>query len=107
MSWERRSNRKFFYTSYRDGTKVRKTYHGGGLVGHVAAAEVMRLRQELAVMRAQERAFFDQLQEIDRLVQEAHREVMTVVAAHLVAAGFHRHMGCEWRRRKCKTTMTP
>jgi hypothetical protein len=101
MALETRGNREYFYLSQRHGDRVKKTYVAGGVAGQLAAEQHAEMVRERRLIRAQERVLLSRLSDIEQDVKRAHRRVETVARLHLVASGFYRHAGSEWRRRRC------
>ena len=107
MAWETRDGRQYLYQSFRDPMtgKVRRRYLGRGYAAVMLATRLKERRQKRAFRRAQaalERQREASLLELDRLVWD-------LMAAELLAAGFHQHAGI-WRRRgtpRQPSTSTP
>jgi hypothetical protein len=101
MAWERRGTRRYFYISRRDpGGRVVKQYVGAGAKGaraatSLAVAKAQRQLDRIAVMAERAR-----LRPLDRLVAEFADAADFLLAATLLAAGYHRHRRGRWRRRR-------
>lgn len=96
MGWQRRGRRDFYYRCERRGDRVRRVYFGNGVEASVAAA-LDAERRARAEAERQERAKWDA---VDKVVGEACGLSDLVAELALVTAGFHRHAGGEWRRRR-------
>ena len=99
MAWETRRGRRYYYRYRWQGKKAAKIYVGCGPVAEMAArmdAEARssreRAKQEVSKMAAT-------LQHADALLVELNRGIDLLVAAEMLAAGFHRH-GRTWRRKR-------
>ena len=97
MGWERG---RYYTRSRKVNGRVEREYVGGGELGRLVAemdaikraerlAEAEAWRAEKARLEAEEA----DLEKMDRLID-------LIARATLVAAGFHRHNRCEWRRRR-------
>ncbi len=101
MALETRGSRQYFYLSHRHGDHVKKTYVAGGVAGQLAAEQHAESVRERKLIQAEERVLLSRLSEIEQHVKRAHQSVETVAGLHLIAIGFYRHAGSEWRRRRC------
>src|SRR6476661_742211 len=101
MSWESRSNGTYYYRKTRVGTRVVSEYVGTGEIASLAA----RLDELQARKRLYERFGIHleraEVTKLYKTLDAVAREVNAVVAAYLVAEGYHAHKG-EWRRRRGK-----
>ena len=99
MGWETRERgaTSYYYRSFRKGDRVRKEYHGNGVLGRLAAQrdEQIRLRSEEEAVR--QRVEKERLQQSVRFLRELEEVAEVLTRAHLIAAGCHKHRG-EWRR---------
>jgi hypothetical protein len=99
MGWETRSGKQYYYRKEREGGRVRSVYVGRG--------ETARLIAQLEAMRSDEREGKhistrmdrEQLQEQDAEFDALSKIVDEVVAATLIAQGFHQHKR-QWRRKR-------
>jgi hypothetical protein len=96
VSWERRKGSSYYYRGIREGKRVRKVYHDGGLAA-IEAARVDAVRRAQKQAERTERAEVEQL---DAQVDRMCRAVQRLMAAALYAAGFHQHVRGEWRKRR-------
>jgi hypothetical protein len=100
VAWERRGDGVYYYQSEREGGRVRKRYIGNGELAHIIAhAEETRCRV-WAERKAKERAELDGARSLASAGDELYAAVEVLAVAEMVAAGFHRHKGGEWRRRR-------
>jgi hypothetical protein len=96
MAWDNRGTRRYFYRSRRVGKRVVRDYFGAGPLGELAALLVGELRR--ARNRHARRAA--RLDDADGPFRLYHDLLDQAAAAHLLAAGFHRHDRGPWRRRR-------
>jgi hypothetical protein len=100
MAWERRGDGHYYYQSERDKTgKVHKRYVGTGDIAETIAHADEAIRRHREEQRARAREELEHMRNLAAPGLELHEAVDTLVAAHLVAAKFHRHRG-EWRRER-------
>lgn len=100
MGWEVRGNRTYYYRSVRVGDRVVKEYCGDGLSGSRAAEQDAKERQQRHDERMRLRAERERWTELERSLNDLDDLTDTLVAAELLAAGFHRHDRGAWRRRR-------
>lgn len=107
MALERRGDRLYFYESHRtpDG-RVKKTYIGGGVIGHLAAETFAEMKAQKNAIADQRRAFVRQLLDLESQLRKVHKRVDRVAAATLYAAGFYQHRTAWRRRRLCPKKMS-
>jgi hypothetical protein len=101
MSWETRGNGGRYYTRthHVGGRRVRE-YCGTGARGEQAAAEDLRRRAERAARVAIRRQEHQRLAALAAQIRQWQRLVDDLARLGLYEAGYHRHRGSEWRRRK-------
>lgn len=99
MAWVARRGRKYYYRSRKVGKKVVKQYLGGGLAAEIAARQDAEVRERRRRAKNEVSQMAATLRDADELLGELDRGVELLVAAELLAAGFHRH-GTVWRRRR-------
>ncbi len=100
MAWERRRNGTYYYRTHKMQGRVVKEYIGTGALAEVAAerdALAREARADAVERQRQERAVL--------LSEDAPLEVFadaleTLTRATLLLAGYHRHHGGEWRKRR-------
>ena len=104
MAWETRGDKRYFYRTAKVDGRVVRTYVGTGPVAELAAkleALDRRRRQEAAEAlqadRARTRPAEAAAAALDALVDD-------LVAAALLAAGYHRRNYSPWRRRRAART---
>jgi hypothetical protein len=101
MAWERRSNgRHYFYRGERKDGRVRKVYFGAGPAASLAADRFVgerAARAELAAAHSAERV---RIGAAERAVEALAAGTDSALSAALMAAGFHQHDRCAWRRRR-------
>lgn len=99
MAWVVRGKRKYYYRSRRVGKRFVKEYLGGGLAGEIAARQDAEFRDRRRKEKAEVTQMAAPLRDADGLLEQLNRGIDMLVAAELLAAGFHRH-GTAWRRRR-------
>ena len=99
MAWVVRGNGRYYYRSRRVGKKFVKDYLGGGLAGEIAARQDAEVLERRRKAKAEVMHLAATLRDVDDLVGELNRGVDMLVAAKLLAAGFHRH-GKSWRKKR-------
>jgi len=101
MAWESRERGGLYYTrSVRRNGRVRREYVGTGALAEAIAALDGYDRQRRDDAEAQTRAAIGEFDELEAAVSEYDREVSSMVAAALTAAGYHRHDRSDWRRKR-------
>jgi hypothetical protein len=100
VSWEWQNGR-LVYTRTRKlgGGVIRREYFGSGARAEAAAAEDQAVRQARAAELAQRREEAAQWAEAAASFREFHALTDLLLAATLLAEGFHRHAGGHWRLR--------
>jgi hypothetical protein len=106
VAWETRERGGRYYTrsqrSPKDG-RVLREYVGTGPFAEIIAASDRTGREIAKAEREQEKARnrreLEHLEALVAPVLEVDRAAETLVRAHLIAAGYHRHKR-EWRRRR-------
>ena len=100
MAWERRGDGVYYYKTERQGGRVRKRYIGNGELAHIIAHADETRRRVGAERKAKERAELDEARSLASAGGELYEAVEVLAVAQLVAAGYHRHKGGEWRMRR-------
>lgn len=93
MAMDRRG---YFYRSRRVGGRVVRDYFGKGPIAEMAAHLMDKMHQARA-SRAQNVARLDKA---DASFRQFHDQLDQILAAHFLAAGFHRHDRGPWRKRR-------
>lgn len=96
MAWVKKGKRWYFYQSRRVSGRVVRDYYGSGAIAEAAAHLMDQLRRTRAAQ--DERAA--RLDDADAQFRQFHDQLDRATAAHLLAAGFHRHDRGPWRRRR-------
>jgi hypothetical protein len=96
MAWDKRG---FFYRSRRVGSQVVREYFGRGPLAEAAAylLDQLKTAREGYARRA------GLLDAADAPFRELHDRLARAAAAHLLAAGYHRHDRGPWRKRRDTT----
>ena len=100
MGWEKGG--RYYTRSRKVGDKVIREYVGSGRVAELAARLDALDRQERETKWAAMRAERDELDALDAPLDELNDLADLVAKAALLAAGFHCHRRCEWRRRRVR-----
>ena len=100
MAWERRGDGVYYYKTERQGGRVRKRYIGNGELAHIIAHADETRRRVWAERKAKERAELDEARSLASAGGELYEAVEVLAVAELVASGYHRHKGGEWRMRR-------
>ena len=101
MSWERRARGGRYYTrSRRKGGRIVREYIGTGPTAEMVARYDALERERLAIERASVSARRAADAELERAVAEADQTAELMARLALIAAGYHRHHGGEWRKRR-------
>ena len=100
MAWEARGSRRYYTRSRRVNGRVVREYVGTGAVAELAAAaDALRRADRLAAAEAR-RAEAASWQAALAPLLELCRVADVMARAALLAAGYHRHSRCSWRRRR-------
>jgi hypothetical protein len=100
VAWEKRGDRTYYYTAERVGGRVVKRYVGTGKVADLAAQLDAATRAEAAVAANARRQERDELAALAEALGPLNELADTLIAAAMVAAGFHRHHRGRWRKRR-------
>ncbi len=100
MAWESRERGGPYYTrSRRVNGQVVREYIGGGELARIVSESDTRRRTLRKAERQQERAELERLEALAAPLGELCEVTETLVRAHLLAGGYHKHKG-EWRRER-------
>ncbi|WP_439623988.1 hypothetical protein [Gemmata sp.] len=100
MGWEQRGSGSYYYTAERVGGRVVKRYVGTGRVAELCAQLEAATSAQTAATAERHRQERDELAALDAHLDPLDELADTLVAAALVAAGFHRHHRGPWRKRR-------
>ena len=100
MGWETRRNRTYYYRSRKVGGRVIKEYIGAGPLAELAATQDAADRAERTAASAAKRSTRAELDAVDAPVDAFAATLESLTRARLLLAGYHRHHGGEWRRRR-------
>lgn len=101
MGWESRGGRGRYYTRSRkvDGRVVRE-YVGTGLVGELAARQDAEERAEKLAERERLQAEDTRWATVAAPLHELSQLLDGLMAASIIAAGYHQHHRGTWRKRR-------
>lgn len=98
MGWEtRRNGLLYFYQKRRENGRIVSDYRGCGPGAELLALELELSAQDRAAMQRER----EPIRELERQVDQATSIINQVVAATLVATGYHQHKGM-WRRQRVR-----
>jgi hypothetical protein len=100
MAWERRGSNLYYYQSKRVDGRVRKKYVGAGELAQTIAHADETIRQSRAAQSERARVELEEARTIASAGEELCEAADILAVAQFVAAGYHRHKGGEWRRRR-------
>jgi hypothetical protein len=100
LAWERRGSNLYYYQSQRINGRVRKKYVGAGEVAQAVAHADETIRQSRAAQSERARVEFEEAKTLASVGEELCEAAEILAVAELVAAGYHRHKGGEWRMRR-------
>lgn len=100
MGWETRGGRRYYYRARKVGGRVVKEYLGTGRPAEIAALQDAWTRQDRAAAANARRAERAGLEAVDGEMKDIDDVIEAMTQASLVLAGYHRHHGGEWRRRR-------
>lgn len=102
MAWETRphSSGRYYTRSRKVAGRVLRFYVGGGAKGEAAAAEDAHRRAEAQTRRADRQQDGARLAALDAPIARLDTLTSAMTVAALTLAGYHRHHGGEWRKRR-------
>ena len=100
MAWETRGNQRYYYRAYKVNGRVHKVYLGSGPSADIAAQRDARIRDRRHGMKEQRRQDHEAILALETPVDGFADILETLTRATLVSAGYHRHHGSEWRKRR-------
>ena len=98
MAWEKRRRKHYYYTKRRRGGHVESHYIGAGEAAEVISILEALYREQRTVERQQWRREQQSHRAADADIDRLGAGVRLLVAAALLAAGYHTHKG-QWRSR--------
>jgi hypothetical protein len=99
MAWERRGS-NLYYQSQRVDGRVRKKYVETGDVAQAIAHTDDTIRRSRAAHSERARMELEEARTLASAGEELCEAADILTVAQLVAAGYHRHKGGEWRMRR-------
>jgi hypothetical protein len=100
MAWERRRNGTYYYRTHKRHGRVVKEYVGSGPFAEIAAEHDALARTARAEDAETQRRARAEIREFDATVEVFAGSLETLTRASLLLAGYHRHHGGEWRKRR-------
>ena len=101
MGWETRKRGTRYYTrSVRVNGAVRREYVGTGILAECVFTLDRAAQEARAAEALRRRAEREELRGIGFLMGEVDNAADTILKAHLLAGGYHRHNKGEWRKRR-------
>jgi hypothetical protein len=100
VAWERRGSNLYYYQSKRLDGRVRKKYVGTGEVAQAIAHSDETIRRGRAAQSERARVEFEEARTLAAAAEELCEAAEILAVAQLVASGYHRHKGGEWRMRR-------
>ena len=100
MAWEQRRNGTYYYRTHKVQGRSVKEYVGTGPFAEIAAerdALARAARAEKAETQRRERAA---IRALDAPLEVFADSLETLTRASLLLAGYHRHHGGDWRKRR-------
>ena len=100
MGWEARGSRLYYFRYRKVDGRVTRQYLGAGAVAELAAAADALRRADRKAASEARRAEAASWQAALAPLLELCRVADVMARAALLAAGYHRHSRCLWRRRR-------
>lgn len=100
MAWERRRNGTYYYRTHKRQGRVIKEYVGTGPFAEIAAEHDALTRAARADARERQHRERAAMRELDAPVETFADSLETLTRASLLLAGYYRHHGGEWRKRR-------
>jgi hypothetical protein len=100
LAWERRGSNLYYYQTERVDGRVRKKYVGTGEVAQAIAHADETIRRSRAAHSERARVELEEAKTLASAGEELCEAADILAVAQLVAAGYHRHKGGEWRMRR-------
>ncbi len=99
MAWEERNGSLYYYYKERNGKRIMSSYSGAGEMAEALSRAVEKEQKIRAMLRARKREQLEREREMDALLDDLVDGVHRLVAAELVAHGYHEHKG-QWRKKR-------
>jgi len=104
MPWETRRRKRYYYTKRRQGNRIVSGYIGAGESAHLIATLDALYREQRAFDLCQWRCEQKSRRLADAEIDHLGASIRLLVAAALLAAGYHTHKG-QWRSRNDQDTV--
>lgn len=100
MAWQQRGKHKYFYFwSKRPGGR-QKVYLGRGPIAQIAAKKYAIRQAEKAARNESLKALSEEVKTNNENLRELEVLVKQLIAAEMIAAGYHRKGRGSWRKRR-------
>ena len=96
MAWETRRAKRYYYTKCRRAGRVESHYIGAGEAAEVIATLEALYREERILERQRWRDEWESRKAADAEIDRLGAAIRLLVAAALLAGGYHTHKG-QWR----------
>ena len=100
MAWERRRNGTYYYRTHKVEGRSIKEYVGTGPFAEIAAERDTLARAARAEEAETQRREQAEIRGLDAPVEVFTGSLETLTRASLLLAGYYRHHGGEWRKRR-------
>jgi hypothetical protein len=100
VGWKTINGRRYLYRSVRAGGRVRSEYIGKGEVAELIARKEAVERDRREWERYKDREEREEVDRVERAMDDLVADARRAAADALSAAGYHRHHRCEWRKRR-------
>ncbi len=100
MTWQQRGNHEYFYFWRKRPGGRQKVYLGRGPVAEIAAREYAIRQAEKAARNESLKALSEEVKTTNGILRELDVLVRQLIAAEMIAAGYHRRGRGSWRKRR-------
>ena len=96
MSWETRSDRRYFYLSVKRNGRVSKRYYGRGIAGAIAAKLIASRKAERINRREAYTKIRDGAETAEQGTAALEQQCKLLTGASLMSMGTHRPQNRQW-----------
>ena len=100
MAWEQRGNHRYYYRARKVNGRVHKEYVGTGPLAEAVSQHDARAREMRRAAKVQRSQEHEAILALDAPVNTFTDTLETLMRTSLLLAGYHRHHGSEWRKRR-------